>query len=56
MTLANTFPNDRKFMALIVKVEERELLQDSLVVIDSYLERLSLDRQLDNDSAPLIVS
>eukprot|EP01035_Chromulina_nebulosa_P018703 gene18703-24462_t len=36
-------PNDREFIALVIKVEERELLQETLPLIDNWIDRLNRD-------------
>ena len=35
---------DRKFMALVIRVEERELLQDTLTMLDEWIENLEDDK------------
>ena len=35
---------DRKFMALVIRVEERELLEDTLTMLDEWIEHLEDDK------------
>ena len=41
MLLANTPHSNRKLMALITRVEERELLQDVLAMVNQWIQELN---------------
>lgn len=40
MLLSNICKNNRLLMALILRVEERELFQECLALVDSWMEKL----------------
>ena len=37
---ARSISTDRKFMALVIRVQERELLRDTLTMLDEWIENL----------------
>eukprot|EP01041_Mallomonas_annulata_P003765 gene3765-7475_t len=45
LLLANTEPNSRLLMALIIRVEERELIQSCLGIVDGWIARLETDKE-----------